>query len=701
MCSTAKVAESQVSPSDHIVMMDDHIISPLQNITGGRDRFYNLDIHPTADVVLTSTYGKLEIWNMRTGVRLKTFENNRFKAYDTNQAYSKSSVTISKFSRDGKHIITNLGGGVSILDAITGSDITTIDDVADSQEVAFDLQSNILVYAQGRGSIRAVNIISRKEVFSKVYDEVGLPSEISISSKGDRIALFYRDFNESGKPAIQIIDVSTNQKLSTFALDGHKEKVNCWSMNTDFNILATGSDDRVVRLWDIQSGRSIATLRGHDSSVAYVAISGDGKILTSVDHGQVIRVWDIQSKSELYSRGYTGTSPYGLSMNQNGSTIALLTTSKSPIPSSVHLMDWKNDSERGVYTERGKAWIGIKNEDSKSPLVWDHAGRYIAKTGIVNSGNKIQSMLSIIDTKDWRHVMREVKSSNVISSFAFHPSEDRYVIGLGSGEYMPITGRIQDNEVVEGSGYMRRWEEDSVWPEKWTWAPGGKTLVGIPHTYYPTLTKKDVMIFDPISKSINWMGIDVFPGLKYSTEEVYVEFSPDGKLFAVYSGYGRPIEIWEYNTRKLKQRISTGYGERPDSRRINGVVWTNDSKMILAALERKVVLGSLSQSVRGWYVDTGKEINGELPELGGDCSSISIHPSGNYIAVADGTSFIHLWTLSEGSLKDRGFFLAERNIDEVAFRPDGKILAASGDGAILFWNCTPETYGSLNYTLSP
>ncbi|MTJ48565.1 WD40 repeat domain-containing serine/threonine-protein kinase [Dolichospermum sp. UHCC 0259] len=67
------------------------------------------------------------------------------------------------------------------------------------------------------------------------------------------------------------------------------------------HLLATGSGDNTIKLWDISTGELISTLSGHSWSVVTVAFSADGETLISGSWDKTVKIWQISTKSEIAS----------------------------------------------------------------------------------------------------------------------------------------------------------------------------------------------------------------------------------------------------------------------------------------------------------------------------------------------------------------------------------------------------------------
>ena len=91
------------------------------------------------------------------------------------------------------------------------------------------------------------------------------------------------------------------------------------AFSPDGSMLASGSRDKTIRLWDTGSGQLLATLAGHADWINGVAFSPTGHILASRSRDGTIRLWDANS-GQL--KAVLLTSGYAMAFSPDGSILA-------------------------------------------------------------------------------------------------------------------------------------------------------------------------------------------------------------------------------------------------------------------------------------------------------------------------------------------------------------------------------------------
>ncbi len=108
-------------------------------------------------------------------------------------------------------------------------------------------------------------------------------------------------------------------------LPGHTPK-EAWSLSfsPDGRTLASGGDDHLIRLWDVQTGRETAILAGHNSSVTSVAFAPDGQTLASgsFDLKKPVILWDVTTRLPKFALEGHANRVLAVAFSPDGRTLA-------------------------------------------------------------------------------------------------------------------------------------------------------------------------------------------------------------------------------------------------------------------------------------------------------------------------------------------------------------------------------------------
>jgi WD40 repeat protein len=151
-------------------------------------------------------------------------------------------------------------------------------------------------------AVRIVNFLHREQPAVILEGITSLAHALAWRPDGSMIA-------SAGEhdEVIHLHDPVTGKLLQTFAgdvngKDGHANGITCLAFSPDGRWLASGSIDKSVRLWNLETGAKFK-LEGHTSTINAVAFNAEkdekGKdilTLASASNDKTIRFWDVESR---------------------------------------------------------------------------------------------------------------------------------------------------------------------------------------------------------------------------------------------------------------------------------------------------------------------------------------------------------------------------------------------------------------------
>ena len=82
-------------------------------------------------------------------------------------------------------------------------------------------------------------------------------------------------------------------------LQGHKDSVQSVAFSPDGNLIVSGSADKSLRVWEVQTGNQLRIMQGHTDTVQSVAFSPDGNLIVSGSRDRSIQLWDSETGHQL------------------------------------------------------------------------------------------------------------------------------------------------------------------------------------------------------------------------------------------------------------------------------------------------------------------------------------------------------------------------------------------------------------------
>jgi WD40 repeat protein/adenylylsulfate kinase-like enzyme len=423
-------------------------------------------------------------------------------------------------------------------------------------------------------------------------------------------------------------------------LGGHANSVNAVSFSPNGKLLATGSFDNTVKLWDTSTGKEIKTLTGHTNSVYAVSFSPNGKLLATGSRDNTVKLWDTTTGKQI--KTLTGHKNWltAVSFSPNGK---LLATGSDD--NTVKLWDTTTGKQIKTLTGHKKPLLAV----SFSPN-----GKLLA-TG---SSDKT---VKLWDTTTSKPIKTFAGHTGWVTAVSFSPNGK--LLATGSGD-----NRVKLWDTTTGKP-IKTLTGHRNWVLAVSFSPNGKLLA-------TGSSDKTVKLWDTTT------GKPIKTLTGHTNSVLAVSFSPNGKLLATGSG-DHTVKLSDYNTVKLWD-TTTGKEIKTLTGHTNWVLAVSFSPN-----GKLLATGSLDKTVKLWDTTTDKQIK-TLTGHTNSVLAVSFSPNGKLLATGSADNTVKLWDTTTGK-QIKTLTGHRKSVYAVSFSPNGKLLATgSADNTVKLWDTTTD-----------
>ncbi|CAG2121587.1 unnamed protein product, partial [Medioppia subpectinata] len=137
---------------------------------------------------------------------------------------------------------------------------------------------------------------------------------VALNSDSRRAATGAADF------CAKIWDAVSGQELHNLS---HAHIVKTVDFSSDDNHLVTGSNDKLLRVYDLnQIDSDPIKFNGHSSAIRHVLFANDSRLIVSASEDKTIRFWDKTSQQEIKKLDFN-TIPYSIELSKDSQLLSI------------------------------------------------------------------------------------------------------------------------------------------------------------------------------------------------------------------------------------------------------------------------------------------------------------------------------------------------------------------------------------------
>lgn len=495
-------------------------------------------------------------------------------------------------------------------------------------------------------------------------------------------------------------------------LFGHAKPVTSIEFSPDGDLIASGSLDSSVKLWNVKTGRLLKTLRGHWNPVNDVSFDQDGQRIASAA-GRWIKVWDADSANEINTlEGHKGRvvsvdfSPDGTQIVSASGADRTSTPNPDDADFTVRLWDSETGEQQLMMRGHSNALIStsfspdgtrIVSADAKMIMVWDvHTGKQLHV--LPNSG--VEALFSpdgrriVAGTKLWDADSGRPLRSGTVDVLCISPDGSHVatrqnsvvrLIDTRNGRELRLFRLLGTATDVAFSPDGRRLaiagqdQSVRVWRIDQSEGSGGYTLA-LPGSKSAMFDHGGRQIAILSGTTVQWRDaesgelIRTFDAAQGESTTIR-GLSPDGTK--IVSTTDAVLKVWDVGSGTIQRELHGHTGT------VSQVAFSPDGRLIASA--------DSERTFKVWDVQSGAELQSiSKPHSSFSRNikpSVALSSDGGTLATVGGDNLISLWDVQSGEQLNelRGH---SYQVTSLTYSRDGTRIASSSfvDRCIKLWD---------------